>query len=235
MAIKMILEGGIFERHDIRGGRVFKEGTDPKDSKFGVIYSCSSKEDDSVDNDLGLDSAEFEGAWIGSKGAPIEGTPVDKSKFFRILGAYYYHDKPSKTTKVFGIAKTEAFGITEGGDKNLHHKKWVLDDQDPRGDKKPSVDESRFGDSKHGWSFIVEHKEGLPYPRSEDELKIFKEVECPELTELEGIETKKDGKTSTYNFEVKVIGDSAVPTARNFPLIFNNAPSAKRTIVPGSI
>ena len=161
MAIKMILEGGIFERADIRGGRIFKKGTEPKDSKFGVIYS--SRENNQEDNDLGLDSADCEGAWIGAK----HEAESDKSKFFKILGAYYYHDKPSITTKVFGVAKTE-FGVTEDGDTDLDDAGWELDDQDPRGDKKPSLDEARFGDSKHGWSFIVEHKEDLPYPRSSD-------------------------------------------------------------------
>ncbi len=102
MKIITILKGGIEERHNIRSGRIHKKGSDPKEAKYGVIYS--SNPDNKEDNDLGLDSADFEGAWIG----PVSAPESDKNQFFTILGAYYYQDnhpdKP-KTTKVFGIAE----------------------------------------------------------------------------------------------------------------------------------
>jgi len=64
MKIITILKGGIMERRDIRSGRIYRKGSDPK---YGVIYSCNK---DESDKDLGLDSAGFRDAWIGSVSAP---------------------------------------------------------------------------------------------------------------------------------------------------------------------
>jgi len=148
MAIITILEGGIMERRDIRSGRIYQQGSD---AKYGVIYSSNL---DKSDGDRDLDSADFEGAWIGPKSAPES----DKSKFFKILGAYYYQDnypdKP-KTTKVFGIANSE-FGVTNDGSTDLHDAGWTLEDPE-----KPSLDESFWSKKElhlgkhHGWTFIV--------------------------------------------------------------------------------
>ncbi len=204
MKIVTILKGGIKERHNIRSGRIHKKGFDPKDAKYGVIYS--SNPDNKEDNDLGLDSADFKGAWIG----PMSTPESDKNQFFTILGAYYYQDnhpdKP-KTTKVFGIAESE-FGVTEGGSTDLDHAGWMLDDPE-----KKSLDEAYWtkeGYGKHhGWTFIVDLKDRDQYPKSEQELKIFKEekVECPEVdSKLTSEKIKKDDKTETHKFTADVTG-----------------------------
>ena len=150
------------ERRDIRSGRIYRKGSDPK---YGVIYSCNK---DESDNDLGLDSAGFKDAWIGSVSAPES----NEDQFFTILGAYYYQDnhpdKP-KTTRVFGIAESE-FGVTEGGSTDLHDAGWILED-----DRKPSLDESLWSKTHgkhHGWTFIVNLKERNQYPKSEQELNL---------------------------------------------------------------
>lgn len=205
MKIVTILKGGIEERDNIRSGRIHKKGFDPKDAKYGVIYS--SNPDNKEDNDLGLDSADFKGAWIGPMSAPES----DKNQFFTILGAYYYQDnhpdKP-KTTKVFGIAESE-FGVTEGGSTDLDHAGWMLDDPE-----KKSLDEAYWtkeGYGKHhGWTFIVDLKDRDQYPKSEQELKIFKEeeeVKCPEITALDSVQSKQDDKTKTFTFTAKVSGE----------------------------
>ncbi len=173
MNVKYVLESGLFERRDIRSGRIYQPGSSPK---YGVIFTANAEKSE---DDSGLTPDLLQGAYI--EGIPYPETAEDR--VFEILGGYFYHDNypdPGIATKVFGIVLEPEFGMTEGGTATLKEK-WVLEDS-----KKPMLDESywskKFG-KHHGWTFVVTLKEKEKYLTSDEEMKIF--VYYPEIQKIE--------------------------------------------------
>lgn len=173
MNVKYLLESGLFERRNIRSGRIYQDGAPPA---YGVIFTANASKSE---DDLGLNPVLLLGAFLGSQDYPES----EQDRFFEILGGYFYHDNypnPGTTIKVFGIALDPEFGITEGGTTTLKEH-WKLDDP-----QNPILDESHwskeFG-NHHGWTFIVTLKEREQYPHSDEPLKLF--VYCPEIKDIE--------------------------------------------------
>jgi hypothetical protein len=173
MNVKYVLESGLFERRDIRSGRIYQPGASPK---YGVIFTANAEKSE---DDSGLLPELMPGAFIEGVTYP----ETESDRIFEILGGYFYHDNypaPGIATNVFGIALEPEFGMTEGGMTTLKEK-WVLEDP-----KKPMLDESywskEFG-KHHGWTFIVTLKEKEKYPTSDEEMKIF--VYYPEIQAID--------------------------------------------------
>ncbi len=173
MNVKYVLESGLFERRDIRSGRIYQPGSSPK---YGVIFTANAEKSEDTS---GLMPELMPGAFIEGVAYPESET----DRVFEILGGYFYHDNypaPGIVTNVFGIVLEPEFGMTEGGTTTLKEK-WVLEDP-----KKPMLDESywskEFG-KHHGWTFIVTLKEKEKYPTSDEEIKIF--VYYPEIQAIE--------------------------------------------------
>lgn len=208
MRVKYLLESGIFERRDIRSGRIYRQGSQPE---YGVIFTANASKSE---DDLGLNPELVLGTFLGSRIFQES----EQDRFFEILGGYFYHDNypaPGVTTHVFGIALDPLFGITEGGTTTLNDK-WKLDDP-----QKPILDESYWSKDSgkhHGWTFIVTLKERETYPHSDEELKIF--VYCPEIKDIKvtygGCITDGKVRRRRVTFSVAVEGTAPANWSWNF-------------------
>ncbi len=96
----------------------------------------------------------------------------DPSKYFVILGGYFFNDGGDTTTKVFGIALEPAFGIIEGGTITIDTN-WTGS----------ALNEATEGD---GWTFIVANHNAA-YPVSGVDLSMFLKETTGLSSLIEGI------------------------------------------------
>lgn len=163
MMKQLKVPAGFKERWDILSSVLKKAGK----PDHGVIYTSS---DAPSISDFNVDV--LVGCSIENTKAP----PDDPHRYFEILGGYFCEDTASGTStkKVFGIAKSPDFGVSEGGTTTVQTN-WELDD--PMAEAGTTRDEGGRGS---GWTFIVKSAPREKFPHSSDPLGLV--VDCPEAS-----------------------------------------------------
>jgi len=142
----LITPAGFDERTNVTSEKITRASF----PDFGVIFTAATSP---TEDDFDISTL------VGTKIALTS----DPSKYFIILGGYFFNDAGDTTTKVFGIALTSTFGITEGG-ATIVDTNWTGS----------ALPEATFGD---GWTFIVANH-NIAYPASNKQLSMFlKEID----------------------------------------------------------